>query len=236
MIVEARSEHARGATAARRLRARACRYLSALGREDAQVSILVVGDAAIRRLNRRWRGKDQATDVLSFPQGVPSAGPLLGDLVISLDTARRVARADGRSAGAELDRYLAHGLLHLLGHDHARAEDAKRMAAAEDALVGEGMIAASGRRTPGRARRGGLLAASRRGGLLAAFWRGQKQEHETATAAPAQSKQGREIATALPGTPDRARRGQGRCRETATALPAQSKKSRSRSRSGDRPK
>jgi len=152
VIVEARSEHARGAAAVRRLRARACRYLSALGREDAQVSILVVGDAAIRRLNRRWRGKDQATDVLSFPQGVPSAGPLLGDLVISLDTARRVARADGRSAGAELDRYLAHGLLHLLGHDHARAEDAKRMAAAEDALVGEGMIAASRRgRTPGRA-------------------------------------------------------------------------------------
>ncbi len=152
MIVEARSEHVRGAAAVRRLRARACRYLSALGREDAQVSILVVGDAAIRRLNRRWRGKDQATDVLSFPQGVPSAGPLLGDLVISLDTARRVARADGRSAGAELDRYLAHGLLHLLGHDHARAEDAKRMAAAEDALVGEGMIAASRR---GLAKRSG---------------------------------------------------------------------------------
>lgn len=145
MIVQARSEHARGAAAARRLRESACRYLSALGREEAEVSILVVGDATIRRFNRMWRRKDEATDVLSFPQGQAGAGPLLGDLVVSLDTARRVARRDGRPVEAELDRYLAHGLLHLLGHDHARARDAKRMAAVEDSLVGEGMIAASGR-------------------------------------------------------------------------------------------
>ena len=149
MIVEARSAHARGAAAAVRLRERACCYLSALGREDAEVSILVVDDAYIRRLNRKWRGKDEPTDVLSFPQGAPGAGALLGDLVISLETARRVARRDGRRSGAELDRYLAHGLLHLLGHDHERPEDAKRMAAAEDSLVGEVMVAASGSGVPG---------------------------------------------------------------------------------------
>ena len=175
MTVHVRSEHARGSAAARRLRERASRYLAALGREDAEVSILVVGDAAVRRLNRTWRGKDRATDVLSFPLTEPSrnlskggaagstgpksrrgpstTGPrtgkgapplparsLLGDIVISLDTATRVARRDGRAVGAELDRYLAHGLLHLVGYDHQRAGDASLMAARENALVGEGML------------------------------------------------------------------------------------------------
>jgi probable rRNA maturation factor len=142
VIVHARSEHARGAAAARRLRARARRYLAALGADAAELSILVVTDAAMRRLNRAWRGKDRATDVLSFPAAGP--GPLLGDVVISLDTARRAAREEGRALGAELDRYLAHGMLHLLGHDHERAADARRMARAEDALVGEGMVRAAG--------------------------------------------------------------------------------------------
>jgi probable rRNA maturation factor len=140
VTVHARSEHARGAAAARRLRERARGYLRALGREEAEVSILVVGDEAMRRLNRAWRGKDRPTDVLSFPHAEPNRGPLLGDVVVSLDTARRVARAEGRLVGAELDRYLAHGLLHLLGHDHERPAEARRMARAEDELVGEGML------------------------------------------------------------------------------------------------
>jgi len=143
VTVHARSEHARGAAAARRLRERARRYLCALGREEAELSILVVGDAAMRRLNRAWRGKDRPTDVLSFPHAAPNHGPLLGDVVVSLDTARRVARAEGRLLGAELDRYLAHGLLHLLGHDHERPAQARRMAKAEDELVGEGMVRGS---------------------------------------------------------------------------------------------
>lgn len=157
MIVQVRSEHARGAAAARHVRERARRYLSALGREDAELSIVLVGDGAIRRLNRMWRGKDEATDVLSFPQAGAGAGRMLGDVVISLDTAARVARREGRSQTAEVDRYLAHGLLHLLGHDHVRPAQARRMASAEDALVGEGMVAASRsrpRRTVDRARRG----------------------------------------------------------------------------------
>ena len=151
MKVEARSEHARGAAAARRLRSRGRAFLAALGRRQAELSILVVGDAAIRRLNRAWRGKDRPTDVLSFPAA--GSGALLGDVVISLDTARRAARQDGRPLGAELDRYLAHGILHLLGHDHeASPAAARRMARAEDALVGEGMVrAAWSRWTPGRA-------------------------------------------------------------------------------------
>jgi probable rRNA maturation factor len=171
--VEARSEHARGAAAARRLRSRARVFLSALGREDAELSILVVGDASIRRLNRAWRAKDRATDVLSFPAA--GGGALLGDVVISLETARRVAREDGRALGVELDRYLAHGLLHLLGHDHeASPAAALRMARAEDALVGEGMVTAGGTRSgsgrpvpagPGSGRVGGAHApATRRSG------------------------------------------------------------------------
>ena len=142
MTVDARSEHARGAAAARRLAQRARKYLAALGWPEAEVSVLVIGDRAIRALNRRWRGKDRATDVLSFPAAGP--GPLLGDVVISLDTARRAAREAGRTVEGELDRYLAHGLLHLLGHDHEEAAGARRMAEAEDALVGEGMIRAAG--------------------------------------------------------------------------------------------
>lgn len=141
--VHARASHPRGGAAARRLRARARAYLEALAVPDAELSILVVGDAAMRRLNARWRGVDRATDVLSFPRAGPAAEALLGDVVVSLDTARRVARREGRSVGAELDRYLAHGLLHLLGHDHHRPGEARRMAEAEARLVGEGMVAAA---------------------------------------------------------------------------------------------
>jgi probable rRNA maturation factor len=145
VTVWARSEHPRGAAAARRLRERARRYLATLRQGEAELSILVVDDRAMLRLNRAWRGLASPTDVLSFPCHGPAAGPLLGDVVISLDTARRAARAAGRTLGGELDRYLAHGLLHLLGYDHHRPADARRMSAAEDALVGEGMVSAARR-------------------------------------------------------------------------------------------
>jgi len=105
--------------AARRLAAAARSYLRALGREDAELSIAIVGDRRIRTLNREWRGKDAATDVLSFPlSDPPGIGPLLGDVVISWHTAARRARAEGRSVAGELERYLAHGVLHLLGYYH----------------------------------------------------------------------------------------------------------------------
>jgi probable rRNA maturation factor len=150
-VVRVRSEHIRGGAAARRLRLRARRFLAAMGRSGADLSILLVGDRAIRRINRRWRGVDRATDVLSFPAApIPlrarggaalPPGWTLGDVVISLDTASRRARRDGRALSAELDRYLAHGLLHLLGLDHDRPRQAREMAAREEALLrGEGMV------------------------------------------------------------------------------------------------
>jgi probable rRNA maturation factor len=95
----------------------------------------------MRALNRRWRRKDRATDVLSFALEEPG---LLGDVVISLDAARRQAREGGWPLAAELRRLLAHGILHCRGYDHAGAADARRMAAAERRLLGrEGLVGAS---------------------------------------------------------------------------------------------
>jgi probable rRNA maturation factor len=111
--------------------------MRALKLSGVELSLSIVGDARIRALNREWRGKDKPTDVLSFPQG----DRLLGDVVISIQTARRAARVHGVSLSRELDLYLAHGLLHLLGYDHHRASDRKRMAAQESRLLGNaGML------------------------------------------------------------------------------------------------
>jgi probable rRNA maturation factor len=125
------------------------RFLRALSLEHVELSLSLVGDTRIRALNRAWRGKDKATDVLSFPAGDnPHVGMRpLGDVVISLDTARRAAKEHAVALDDELDRYLAHGLLHLLGHDHHRSTDARRMARAEQALLGTpGMLGSVPRR------------------------------------------------------------------------------------------
>ncbi len=143
-MIRVRCQHPRPGAAARRLRSSARRFLAALGWSGAELSILLAGDAQLRRLNRAWRAIDRATDVLSFPAAPDPRVPRLGDLAISLDTARRRARAEGRPSGAELDRYLAHGILHLLGFDHERPGPARRMAAVEERLLaGQGMVGES---------------------------------------------------------------------------------------------
>lgn len=99
------------------------------------VSVLLVSDAEMRRLNRQFRGKNQPTDVLSFSAAsLPHdhAQPPLGDLAISLDTARRQAQEHGHTLEVELKVLLLHGLLHLAGYDHEA--DAGEMAEREDAL------------------------------------------------------------------------------------------------------
>jgi len=137
--VEARSEHPAGGRQLARLRRVARRFLATLKLSGVELSILVTSDRRIRVLNRAWRRKDRPTDVLSFPAGAPlpgTTGPLpLGDVILSLDTARRAARAHRRTLASELDLYLAHGLLHLLGHDHHRAADARRMGVLEARLL-----------------------------------------------------------------------------------------------------
>ena len=145
VVVEVRSEVAGGSRQLRRLRARAAAFLSSLDLRDVELSVLLTDDPGIRVLNREWRRKDRPTDVLSFPAGEPppgSTGPRhLGDVIVSLDTARRQARARRHRLADELDLYLAHGLLHLLGHDHHRRPDARRMAALESRLLGRpGMV------------------------------------------------------------------------------------------------
>jgi len=143
--VDVRSEHPAGGRQLARLARVARRFLALLDLSGVELSILVVTDRGIRTLNRSWRRKDRPTDVLSFPAGAPLPGSsglrLLGDVVLSLDTARRAARAHRRTLASELDLYLAHGLLHLLGHDHHRAADARRMGALEARLLGgPGMV------------------------------------------------------------------------------------------------
>ena len=122
----------------RRLRGRAQRMLRALEMPDAEISISLVDDSAISELNASYRDKQGATDVLSFSllEGDHSErrGSLLGDVVVSLETAARQAAEGGRSLDQEVLRLLIHGALHLLGHDHEEPGEARRMRAEEQRL------------------------------------------------------------------------------------------------------
>lgn len=115
--------------------------LHALGPADAEVGILVVNDRRMRVLNRTFRDHDRPTDVLSFPLQLAlrprsHAGPvLLGDIVISAETARRQAHDQGVPLRRELARLLIHGMLHLLGHDHELPDEARRMRRVERRLM-----------------------------------------------------------------------------------------------------
>ena len=113
----------------------ACALLGAAGLDDGeQLSMTLCDDEIIRGLNSEWRGLDTPTDVLSFPM---DDAQLLGDLVISLDTAERQAKERGHGLRDELRILMVHGLLHLLGYDHeTSADDHAEMAAAERKLLG----------------------------------------------------------------------------------------------------
>ena len=97
----------------------------------AEVHVVMTGDEELRRLNRTYRGLDRPTDVLSFPDGdpLPTGGVLLGEIIVSLDAARRQAVELGHGELRELEELVLHGTLHLLGHDHER--DRGEMAALE---------------------------------------------------------------------------------------------------------
>lgn len=92
---------------------------------------LFVDDPDIQRLNLRFRGVDRPTDVIAFELTTEAerrrSGALLGDVVISVPTARRQAEEFGHSLEAELTLLLIHGTLHLLGYDHTEPTDADRM-------------------------------------------------------------------------------------------------------------
>jgi probable rRNA maturation factor len=107
----------------------------------SEVSILFCGDEEIHRLNREYRKKDKPTDVLSFPQEEQWAkgfsSPSLGDLVISVDTAKRQARRFGLTLKREIQRLTTHGLLHLAGYDHEKVspQKAQQMRRAERGII-----------------------------------------------------------------------------------------------------
>ena len=118
---------------------RAGAMLESLGLGDAELSILLCDDATIRGLNRQYREKNEATDVLAFPMN-EGPGPgldsgLLGDVVISLPTASRQAAEHDRPIIDEVTFLLAHGLLHLLGYDHGNAREEREMNARADDLL-----------------------------------------------------------------------------------------------------
>jgi rRNA maturation RNase YbeY len=118
--------------AAPRVGADARRLLHALGEKDSELSVSLVDDAEIHRLNRDYRGADRPTDVLAFAMRegprVPADAPVLGDVVISIETAARQARRRGVLPAEEVRTLLIHGVLHLLGYDHERSSaEARRM-------------------------------------------------------------------------------------------------------------
>lgn len=107
--------------------------------DDTELSVVLCDDAFILPLNRDYRGKDKATDVLSFAQREGEAAdaedPVLGDVIISVETARRQAVEHGITLVQELRVLLTHGLLHLLGYDHLTEEERAEMEEEERALL-----------------------------------------------------------------------------------------------------
>ena len=101
-----------------RLSLAARRALAAVGRPGGTLEVTVVDDAEIRRLNTQYRGIGRRTDVLAFPLETPDAPEqLVGQIVISAETARRQARKLGEPLALELDLLVTHGTLHLVGYD-----------------------------------------------------------------------------------------------------------------------
>ena len=118
------------------------RALEAEAVPQAELGIVITDDETLRRLNREYAGEDHATDVLSFslregePFAAPDAVDRLGEVIISYETAERQAREAGRPVEAEIEHLLVHGVLHLLGYDHAQPEEERTMRAREAELLG----------------------------------------------------------------------------------------------------
>jgi len=112
-----------------------------LDHQESELSILLTDDDGIAQLNQQYRQKAKATNVLSFPLAIDEDiinGTMLGDIVISIDTSAREAEVRGITIIERTSRLLIHGLIHLLGHDHERSEQAAlMMLAAEEKLIKE---------------------------------------------------------------------------------------------------
>lgn len=103
---------------------------------EMDVALVFAGDSRLRALNQEYRNLDRTTDVLSFNiPGVPHVVSASGELYISIPQARRQARRYRHSLILELERLVVHGVLHLLGHDHKKVDEARRMRAREALYV-----------------------------------------------------------------------------------------------------
>ena len=157
----------------------ASRALAAAGRAAGDVDVLVVDDAEIRRLNARHRGVARRTDVLAFPLETPSvAAPLVGQIVVSAETAARQARRLEVPLATELDLLVTHGVLHLVGYDDRDPVEATLMHGREREILETGR-----RRLPAR------------------LWQGLLQDPEQTERAPRSR-----VKRALPSRVKRARR------------------------------
>ena len=142
------SEHWKNAAAAKGVVRRTLKQAAAtaLSTKTAELAIVLTDDAAMRRLNRNWRGIDAPTNVLSFATRNPGdqpneqsggqfVGNHLGDIVLAYETVKREARRDGKSFDHHLAHLVVHGFLHLLGYDHANDVQARRMETTERSIL-----------------------------------------------------------------------------------------------------
>lgn len=106
---------------------------------ESELSLVFTDDASIRTLNRDWRGKDKATNVLSFPAFEIAPGdalpPMLGDVILAFETVSREAALEEKPFEHHLSHLLVHGLLHLLGYDHENDADADEMEGLERKIL-----------------------------------------------------------------------------------------------------
>ena len=141
------SKHWKNAAAAKDVVRRALKQAAtALSTKTAELAIVLTDDAAMRRLNRIWRGIDAPTNVLSFAtknsgdqldeqSGGQFVGNHLGDIVLAYETVKREAHRDGKAFDHHLAHLVVHGFLHLLGYDHGNDAQARRMETTERAIL-----------------------------------------------------------------------------------------------------
>jgi probable rRNA maturation factor len=130
MPVEIVRKEAGGTFSNRDLRRIALKVLELVEQSQAELSLALVNNREIRKLNAKYRQKDYPTDVLSFPAAneLPIGVRLLGDVVISVEKAAEQAKQRGRTLNEEMVTLLIHGIVHLLGYDHERSpKDARIM-------------------------------------------------------------------------------------------------------------
>ncbi|ACG79861.1 conserved hypothetical protein [Phenylobacterium zucineum HLK1] len=121
------------------VRAAAKAALASEGAGGEGVTLLLADDAAVRELNARFRGKDSATNVLSFP-APPNPERHLGDVALACGVCAREAAEQGKPLAHHLQHLVVHGVLHLLGYDHMREDEAEAMEGLErDILAGLGV-------------------------------------------------------------------------------------------------